>query len=266
MQVLNEKMTRETEEKLARSLTAETTDLLPFLPYLLQDLWELGSSPEDIIKLIKKHMPLSKDTKILDLACGKGAVSIKIAESLGVNVCGIDLIPDFIEYANQKAKALNVGALCHFAHGDANEIIETEKRYDCVVFGAAGNILGNPQETLGKLLKVVKPGGCIIIDEAYLPDNSGGNEVKCRNYEYFTHEQWMHMFRDSGLRLLEEMPSDEKYDFDSDNKAVALRANELIAKYPEKRAAFEGYINSQLNECEDLQHNVIAVTWMLQRP
>ena len=35
-------MTKETEEKLARSLSAETTELLPFLPYLLQDLWALG--------------------------------------------------------------------------------------------------------------------------------------------------------------------------------------------------------------------------------
>lgn len=31
-----------TEEKLAASLTAETTELLPYLPYLLQDLWTYG--------------------------------------------------------------------------------------------------------------------------------------------------------------------------------------------------------------------------------
>ena len=30
------------EEKLARSLTADSTQLIPYLPYLLQDLWELG--------------------------------------------------------------------------------------------------------------------------------------------------------------------------------------------------------------------------------
>jgi len=30
------------KEKLAKSLTAETTELIPYLPYLLQDLWELG--------------------------------------------------------------------------------------------------------------------------------------------------------------------------------------------------------------------------------
>jgi len=61
------------EEKLAKSLTAESVELIPYLPYLLQDLWELGSSPKDILEMITKHIPVSKETKVLDLACGKGA-------------------------------------------------------------------------------------------------------------------------------------------------------------------------------------------------
>jgi hypothetical protein len=34
------------EEKLAKSLTAESTELIPYLPYLLQDLWELRLIPQ----------------------------------------------------------------------------------------------------------------------------------------------------------------------------------------------------------------------------
>ena len=258
-------MLKETEEKLACSLTAETTELLPFLPYLLQDLWELGSSPKDMIRLIKKHMPISENTKILDLACGKGAVSINIAKELGVRVYGFDLIPEFVEYSTQKSKELNVDALCQFTVGDANKIIDTEKNYDCVIFGAAGNILGTPQETLIKLIRTIKPNGYIIIDEAYLPDDGDNEGVKYKNYDYLTHKQWLHLFEDSGLKLVEEISNVEEYDFDSDNEAIAMRANELIAKYPEKRTIFEGYIQSQLNECDDLENNVVAVTWILQR-
>lgn len=77
-------MKHETEEKLARSLTAETTALLPYLPYLLQDLWELGSSPKTMTGLIKQHIPLSEKTTLLDLACGKGAVAINIARQLNM--------------------------------------------------------------------------------------------------------------------------------------------------------------------------------------
>ena len=66
-------ITRETEEKLARSLSWETTELLPFLPYLLQDFWELGSDPDVMTELIEKYAGASEKIRILDLACGKGA-------------------------------------------------------------------------------------------------------------------------------------------------------------------------------------------------
>jgi ubiquinone/menaquinone biosynthesis C-methylase UbiE len=257
-------MNKETEEKLARALTAETTELIPFLPYLLQDLWELGSNPQDMIRLIKKYMPISTETKILDIACGKGAVSIQIAQSLGINVYGFDILPDFIDCAKQKAKEFNVEALCHFTCADANETVNTERNYDCVILGGAGNILGFPHETIGKLIGTIKPGGFIMIDEAYLPDNSNGSDIKYKNHEYLTHSQWMQLFKNYGLKLLEEAHNLEEYDFDFETKAIAARAQELIAKHPEKRTMFEGYVQSQLDECADLENNIVAVTWMLQ--
>lgn len=258
-------MIREIDEKLARSLTAETTELLPFLPYLLQDLWELGSNPRDMIGLMKKHMPApTKDAKVLDLACGKGAVAVNVAKELDVNVYGFDLLPEFIDYGTAKAQELGVNTLCHFVVGDVNEIVATQKDYDCTIFGAAGNILGNPRETLEKLRETVKPGGFIIIDEAYLPDDGNGKDVKYQNYEYLHRGQWLRLFADCGLTLVEELANVEGYDFDADNRAIAARAEELIAKYPDKRGIFEGYVQSQLNEVDDLENSVVAVTWMLR--
>jgi len=258
-------MQKETEEKLACSLTAETTELIPFLPYLLQDLWELGSNPREMIRLIKKHMPVSASAKILDIACGKGAVSIHIARELAVHVYGFDLLPEFIEYADKKAQELNVGALCHFTAANANDVVNTEADYDCVIFGAAGNILGDPAETLSKLRRTVKQGGFILIDEGYLSGDSGNEDVKYKNYEYLTHGQWLRLFADSSLKLVEEAANVEEYDFDSDNRAIAARAAELTARHPEKREIFEQYIQSQLNECDDLENSVVGVTWLLQK-
>lgn len=88
-------MNKETERKLAASLTSQSIEILPFIPYFLQDFFELGSSPKDITYLIKQHMRLSAESNFLDLACGKGAVSIGIAKELGNPVKGIDLIPAF---------------------------------------------------------------------------------------------------------------------------------------------------------------------------
>lgn len=259
-------MLKETEERLARSLTADTTDALPYLPYLLQDLWELGSCPRDMINLIRKHMPLSKDTRILDLGCGKGAVLVRIAESLGISVVGYDIMPDFIEYAKQKASEFGVSSLCHFTVGDANEIVETEKGYDCVILGATGDILGRPPETLKKLKKTIKPEGFILLDEAFLPDGLNSDKAILSNYEYLKHEQWLRLFDENGLSLLGEVFSDEEYidSFDSETETIALRASELIARYPEKRTILEGYVQSQSNECKDLENTIVGVTWMLR--
>jgi len=97
-------MKSDMREKVAKSLTAESTALLPYLPYLLQDLWELGSSPDEIVSAIK-NCGIDKGWRVLDLGCGKGAVSIRLARNFGCSVKGIDFINDFIDYARKKRKS-----------------------------------------------------------------------------------------------------------------------------------------------------------------
>jgi 2-polyprenyl-3-methyl-5-hydroxy-6-metoxy-1,4-benzoquinol methylase len=71
-------------ENIVRSLDGSDVALRPFLPELLQDLWEIGSSAETMLALMKKHALhlLPPPRKILDLGCGKGAISIPIARAL----------------------------------------------------------------------------------------------------------------------------------------------------------------------------------------
>lgn len=253
-----------TDAKLAKALTAETTELIPFLSYLLQDLWELGSNPRDIITLIKRHISLSQDTKFLDLACGKGAVSVNITKELGVTVHGFDLLPDFIGYAKQKAAEWGVADLCRFAVADANEIVNAEKEYDGVIFGAVGDVLGNPKETLQKLYQTIKPGGYIIMDATYLYNDKNVDSLAWE-YEYLHRADWFRLFEELKIRLIEELPDEEGHDFEGEMRVITARANELIAKYPEKRALFEGYLKTQQCEVDDLENALSEGTWILQR-
>ena len=181
------------EEKIAKSLTANNTELIPYLPYLLQDLWELGSSPKDIISMMNKNIELTKDLKILDLACGKGAVTVKIAETTGCNVKAIDIMSEFIEFAKKKAIDYGVEKRCIFEVDDINESVKNEKNYDVVILGAVGDVLGDPKETIFKLKKTIKKDGFIFIDDAY---GNGEN--------YISKNEWLKIFEDEGLVLLDE--------------------------------------------------------------
>ena len=256
-------MTKETEEKLALSLTAETTELLPYLPYLLQDFWELGIDHAVITELIDKHTCLRENAKILDLACGKGAVSVRLAHKFRVKVKGIDLIGEFIEYAAQKAREFNVDDLCTFAVGDINEAVKKERNYDCVILGSVGDVLGGRAETLKKLKATVKPGGWLLFD----------------NYDLSPVEQWEELFQEAGLELIETVledsrlsgGGDDSYQLVSDSgagmAAMTARANELIEKYPDKRTIFEEYLRCQQKEYDELENQAAAdnVTWILKK-
>ncbi|MCL2697974.1 MAG: methyltransferase domain-containing protein [Oscillospiraceae bacterium] len=253
-----------TDEKLARSLTSETTELIPFLPYLLQDLWELGMSPRDIIKLIKKHTAIPEGSSVLELACGKGAAAVNIAKEFGTKVYGYDLILEFIEYAGQKAAEWGVEALCRFKTGDANGVVNAENNHGCVIFGAAGDILGNPQETMQKLSGTIKSGGFIIMDATYLPDDMNNGDIGW-SYEYLHRGDWLRIFGENNLSLVEEMTEVEEYDFGLEMNSIIKRANELSEKYPDMREMFEGYIRSQQSEVEDLENTLVAGVWLLQK-
>ena len=261
-------ISKETEEKLAHSLSWETTELLPFLPYLLQDFWELGSDPGVMAELIRKYVGLSSKARVLDLACGKGAVSVRLAEKLRVRVTGIDLMPEFIEYANQKAKEFGVDDLCEFLIDDINEAIKTEKDYDCVIYGAVGpDVLGDPAEALRKLKAVVKPGGIILIEEGFIPDDGKREDIRYNADVYYPEQYWMDLFKEIGLELLETVSGHSEGNLDSDSglAAITARAGELIEKHPGKKAMFEGYVRNQQKEYADIGDSLVCVTWVLKR-
>lgn len=247
------------EEKLAKSLTAESIELIPYLAYLLQDLWELGSSPKDMLHMITKHMYVSEETRVLDLACGKGAVSVSLAKKLGCMVKGIDIIPEFIDFAVNKAQEFGVGELCEFVVGDITKSVKTEKNYDIVILGAVGDVLGNSEETITLLKNTVKKGRYIIIDDAY------GNDKA--NAKYPTKEQWLKIFNKTGVRLIDEkiIEDDELASLNNEQQELIIkRANELKQKLPEKAHLFDSYINSQQAECDELKNEISGVTMLLQ--
>jgi SAM-dependent methyltransferase len=254
-----------TLERLAESLTAQHTDVLPFLPYLLQDLWELGSSPTVMRRVLRSHAPLVAGDRVLDLACGKGAVSVGLAQEFGCSTLGLDIVPEFVEVARQKAAEHGVGGLCQFEVADVASAVTETGGWDVAVWGAAGNLLGGPEQTLAAMHDVVRPGGWVLLDDAYVDVEEAAGRT---DLGYPTFAQWLAMFADAGLNPVAADAGDDVEDVDNqaDTARIRARADELAVRFPDRAGLFDGYVRAQEAESEDLDGPLVGVTWLLHRP
>ena len=128
------------EESVVTAMDGSESKLFPFLPYIFQDLWEIGASPEVIIELVHKHTKNHSDLKVLDLGCGKGAVSIKLANEFKCKCVGIDAVKKFIKEANEKAKEFGVDDFCRFEVADIREKVKELTHFDIIILGAIGPV------------------------------------------------------------------------------------------------------------------------------
>ncbi len=106
-------MQDQSQQSVANSLEVDE-NLLQYMPYLLLDLWALGSSVTQILDLVKA-LPLSSDKPtVFDLGCGKGTVSVQIASRFGFEVVSVDAMPEFLEVASKKSSEYLISGMCTF--------------------------------------------------------------------------------------------------------------------------------------------------------
>jgi len=94
-----------------------TSVLTPFIEELFAPISALGSSPRVIAGMLGRA-GVGRGSRVLDLACGKGAVAVEIAARLGCRVMGIDACAGFIDAAKRLAAAHSVEERCVFRVGD----------------------------------------------------------------------------------------------------------------------------------------------------
>ncbi len=251
------------EECIAIAMDCGDMEIVSYLPYILQDFWEIGSDPQQIIDIIKQQHTAPHKLKVLDLCCGKGAVSINIAKHLQCECYGIDAIPEFIAYSIAKAHELGVHHLCKFETADVRERVAYLGQYDVIILGAIGQVFGNYYETLSLIKNILSPGGTIIIDDGYIADESN-----------FEHEQLLRksellkQIHDANMQLIDEFVVDTNNDlapnYNEEYTLLAQRCDELCEKFPHKAELFIDYKNQQRNEYNNMQNEIICSTMLVK--
>jgi SAM-dependent methyltransferase len=251
------------EESVVVAMDGSDKELFPYFPYILQDVWEMGTDPETITELIKKHSSDYANATILDLGCGKGAVSVQVSKSIGCKCYGIDAVPEYIEYAQHKAREFNVEHLCVFETGDIREKVKELCGFDIIILGAIGPVFGDYYTTLTTLSSCLYEHGIFIIDDGYITEHSDFSHPLIMKFGTIIQQIEL-----AGMKLMEDkvLPKDKVKNVNDDIFGnLQRRCNELIEKFPEKSRLFKDYLKKQEVEQDVLENKIVCSTMVIKR-
>lgn len=108
-----------------------------------------------IIREIKKT--LNRDMTVLELACGTGLVSERIAGSVKM-LEATDFSEDIIRKAKEKAHSCRL----HFSVQDATNLPYAPETFDAIIISNALHVMPSPDKALSEIARVLKSSGILI--------------------------------------------------------------------------------------------------------
>ena len=168
-------------EKEDRILSDELVKMLPDLPpsHTLYEEWQLRKDTANrFCEFLKKK---KKPLKILDLGCGNGWFSAKMAAIENVEVVGLDLnLPEL-----QQAQKLFGHENLQFVYGNIFENLFENQSFDLVVINAAIQYFPSVSDLFQRLFKMLKSDGEIhVLDSPFYEKNQIENAKK-RTLTYY---------------------------------------------------------------------------------
>lgn len=143
---------------------------------ILADGLHPGGIP--ITKRVAMLASADQNSRVLDVACGKGIGSLHLAETYGCTVVGIDMSSNKIAAANERANLKGLNANVSFAVSDAEILPFSKNAFDVVISECSFSILPHKEQAVQGIWNVLKPGGRVIMTDVVRKNSESGSSNK----------------------------------------------------------------------------------------
>lgn len=153
---------------------------------------------------------IGKNSKVVDIACGKGTSAIYLAQRYGCSVVGIDISDELVTQAKALAKRKRLESKVSFHVGDALDMPFPDDEFDVAIAQAMLVLVGNQQKAVQEGLRVTKPGGYLgwlelswreEPTEEFIEQVSTVICAYCMRNAH-TYDGWQNLFSESGVQDL----------------------------------------------------------------
>lgn len=123
---------------------------------------------EELTIHLGKKLGISKENKVLDVACGSGTSALSLAREFGCKVVGVDLSQKNLDMAQKKAREMGLEGLVEFVFSDAEKIDFPESTFDFVICECALCTFPDMKTAINEMHKVLREGGKVGITDVII--------------------------------------------------------------------------------------------------
>jgi len=147
---------------------------------------------------------LAAGMHMLDVSSGRGTQAVFYAQQFGVEVTGVDISREMVRTASRNAARVGVSDRVRFRHGDSQRLPFEDGSFDVVINECAVGIPDDSQAVLDEMLRVVRPGGAVVIHESTWRAPATAAEKSELSERYGTtpldRTEWVEMLGRAGAR------------------------------------------------------------------
>ena len=139
----------------------------------LNHIMSLGIDRSWRRRAIKEIVQEGAEQEILDIACGTGDFSIAIAKAMtpDSHVTGLDISEGMLAVMRAKLKAEGLEGRACCGQGDSEAMSFADGRFDRAAIAFGIRNFEHREKALKEILRVLKPGGKLVILELSVPSN-----------------------------------------------------------------------------------------------
>jgi demethylmenaquinone methyltransferase/2-methoxy-6-polyprenyl-1,4-benzoquinol methylase len=115
--------------------------------------------------------------RILDVACGTGAVALELVRRFGCSVVGVDQSPAMLAEARRRVARAGEATHVDLREARAEALPFNDESFEGATFTYLLRYVDDPAATLRELARVVRPGGRIASLEFFVPEGRAVNAL-----------------------------------------------------------------------------------------
>jgi SAM-dependent methyltransferase len=161
------------------------------------------------LRLLGRRLGLGPESRVLDVASGRGGPALLLAGELGCRVEGIELAPEFHAAAVARAAEAGLSERVSFRLGEARAVELEPEGYDAALCLGASFVYGGLADTVEALAPAVRPGGHVAVGEPYWRRLPLPEDYADRDQPFTTLAGTVLAFETAGLPVVSVIASSE---------------------------------------------------------